>query len=359
MEEKNTSVFEGGKVGGEVLVKAACKSERWQWWLLWASAIVAYYVVFQLFYNMVAEKQLLPYSSMRDLLQGVAMNFTLILVTYIMNYLVVFCLVRHHIISIKMAIDAVTSFVLMIFLNLLFLFVVSQILGHKEWAVVDWAGTVFNNFFILLGVEVTYYVLHFKRTLRQKEEAQLNALQYQYDALKAQVNPHFLFNSLNILNSLVAINPEKSREFIGSLSQTYRYVMAQQGRDTITLREELDFLRAYVRVLTIRYNDKFEVCVSGEECIASQTIIPYTLQLLIENVTKHNVISAKQPMRVDVTIGDGGLTITNPIRPRPANSASHFGLDYLDQLYSAHGRHFYTENDGVSFTAHVPYIYHL
>lgn len=205
-------------------------------------------------------------------------------------------------------------------------------------------------------MEVAYYVSNYRRTVMEKEINHRQMIQYQYDALRAQVNPHFLFNSLNILYSLIDVDVEKSRSFVMSLSQMYRYIVQHHGCQRVALAEELDFLKAYVEVLKMRYHNCFEVVIVGEEYVGCHKVIPYCMQLLMENVTKHNVIQTNLPMVVCLTISQSGFTMSNPIHPKREQTPSGIGLQYIAKLYRHQGLQFCCQNDGNVFTASVPYL---
>ena len=171
------------------------------------------------------------------------------------------------------------------------------------------------------------------------------------------MNPHFLFNSLNILYSLVTIHSPKSKDFILSLSGMYRYIMQQEKRDLIPLTDELEFLDSYVEVLRMRYHNQFEVCITGRDNVGEQAcVVPYTLQLLVENVTKHNVISTRYPMHLSIDITPTELCVANPLRPREVQQSSRIGLHYLTTLYAAQGRELRIERTAGAFIVHVPLI---
>ena len=296
--------------------------------------LVGYYVVFQAFYNQIAFKTVFPYDDFADMMVGVFYNFTPTFLQSVFITAVIFRPTKIQHIGLKIAIDALLVIVMLIIFNFAY--------THLMNAHVDWGGSAFNAIFVFLGVETTFYVLNFKSSMREAEAQKQLALQYRYDALKAQVNPHFLFNSLNILYSLIDIDQQKSREFVMSLSQMYRYIMSQQNRDTVPLRDEMGFLHNYVDILMKRYRDQLTVNISGEDCIAGQQLVPYTLQLLIETVS--------------ITIGADGVTVSNPIQPKASESPSHVGLRYLTELYQAHGKEFAVSNDGATFTAIVPFL---
>ena len=265
--------------------------------------LVGYYIVFQAFYNQIAFKTVFPYDDFADMMVGVFYNFTPTFLQSVFITAVIFRPTKVQHIGQKIAIDALLVIVMLVFFNFAY--------THLMNAHVDWGGSAFNAIFVFLGVETTFYVLNFKSSMREAEAQKQRALQYRYDALKAQVNPHFLFNSLNILYSLIDIDQQKSREFVLSLSQMYRYIMSQQNRDTVPLRDEMDFLHNYVNILMKRYRDQLTVDISGEDSIVRQQLVPYTLQLLIENVTKHNIISTRHPMTVSIIIGPDGVTVSN------------------------------------------------
>ncbi|ADB36895.1 sensor histidine kinase [Spirosoma linguale] len=149
------------------------------------------------------------------------------------------------------------------------------------------------------------------------EQLKREAYQAQFDALKNQVNPHFLFNSLSILSSLVDTSPKLSIQFINQLSKAYRYILEQRDSQRVQLKTELEFLEVYCFLLTIRFADKLKLIntVSAGEALQFQ-IAPLTLQLLLENAVKHNRMTPKQPLTVTLSIQDNYLVISNPIQLR-------------------------------------------
>ncbi len=317
----------------------------------WAAAIIGYYIWFQTFYNAMRYQSVFPYSDVYDMLTGVAYNLPPILLVFLSNLFIVFRLVRINDLKGKICIDLLLSLMASLLCNWLYIVVASTF----KVAYIDWAGTILNDIIILMGVEMVYYFTRLSRSRQETEEARLKAVQYQYDALKAQINPHFLFNSLNLLYSLVSIDTVKSRLFIRELSRMYRYIMAQQNCSSVSVAEEFAFLSSYISVLEMRYNNKLSVNIQGEPS-SEKRIIPFTMQLLIENVTKHNAITARSPMRVTIIISEEEIIVMNPLFPRETESVSHIGLRYLSQLYATQNRHFNTQKTDTSFTAHVPYL---
>lgn len=317
----------------------------------WTVAIFGYYVWFQAFYNAVRFNEVLPYTDFLDMMAAMAHNFSPVLAVFLLNLLIVFRIVRIRNLKLKICADVILSIFSACLVNWLYL----CIIGVFRKADVDWAGSILNDIIVLLGVEMVYYFTRLSKAREENEKTRLQALQYKYDALKSQINPHFLFNSLNLLYSLISIDAVRSKQFIRELSRMYRYIMAQQNRDRVSVAEEFDFLASYVSVLEMRYNNKFSVDITGQPD-ADRFLIPFTMQLLIENVTKHNAITSKSPMKVSVVITDDEITITNPLYHKKSESVSHIGLRYLTQLYATHGRKFRVEKTDKVFIAHVPYL---
>ncbi|MFK7933363.1 MAG: sensor histidine kinase [Saprospiraceae bacterium] len=154
-----------------------------------------------------------------------------------------------------------------------------------------------------------------------------------YNSLKQQVNPHFLFNSLSVLSSLVHYDPEKAEQFIEHFADIYRYVLDINKKHLVTLEEELHFLESYLFLQSIRFGDNIKLEKSITEQHKLHKIPPLTLQLVFENILKHNVISRKQPMQVEMKIENDFLTIENTLRPRQAAHSTQIGTNNLQEKY--------------------------
>lgn len=320
--------------------------------------IFLYYLWFQAFYNMVAFDSIYPYGNLSQAMTGFAYNFFPILALFCLNALIVFNLShRIKLIGLKIVVDLVLSMMATAVVNLVFL-VVQTWCFHREGHV-DWAGTLLSDTLILLLNEMAYFIMHYRESKFREEQQRHLATRMQYDMLKMQVNPHFLFNSLNILYSLTSIDVEKSREFILSLSQMYRYNLSQQQTQRVKVKEELAFLQSYIDVLSIRYHDCFFVDITGQTEANSQEVIPYCLQLLIENITKHNAIRTQCPMHVSIEVASDSIIVSNPIHPKinaEHEASSGTGLRYLTELYNRYGRQFVAQKVDDRFVAIVPYL---
>lgn len=186
---------------------------------------------------------------------------------------------------------------------------------------------------------------------RARAEAELSAF-------LAQVDPHFLFNSLNTLGHLIDTDQASARRFTDDLAAVYRYVLAQRGRTLVPLADELTFTRAYIELARIRYGSAldFAVTLAPGFRIERWSLPPTALQLLVENAIKHNRVGADSPLRIDVELRDGAMSVCNRVAPRrrPAAGAG-VGLHNLDErsrLVSGHGIAVATESG--TFRVDVP-----
>lgn len=327
------------------------KKDRLKWAGYYLLVITLYYLWFQIFYNKVVYDELLPRenSSISSLIR----NFSSISAVFITNTIIVFVLTHRLKTYIKILCDAVLSIAATIGISILAKIIIEGMGASTDY---DWAGIIFNDIIIFLINEGAYLTYAYHQSINKAKEAERMAIQLQYDVLKSQVDPHFLFNSLNILYSMSVVDTEKTREFILSLSQMYRYILTQHDKQTVKVKEEMDFMQSYIDVLKMRYRDSLYFNITGMDNVDEQDIVPFSTQLLIENVTKHNIIQADMPMIVNIKIDYEGLSISNPIRPRKSNTSSRIGLHYISKLYNAHGKEFRITNDGQTFCAYVPFI---
>lgn len=172
---------------------------------------------------------------------------------------------------------------------------------------------------------------------KRSRELESYTMQARYVALQNQLNPHFLFNSLNTLISEIEYNPENAVQFTRNLSDTYRYILLCQDKQSVSLNEELEFLDVYIRLHQVRLGNCLflENCVENE--IGDANMPPLTLQLLVENVIKHNIISVSKPMTVTLyaETKDNGvwLCVSNPLHPKQGVRSSGKGLKNLSMRY--------------------------
>ncbi len=208
-------------------------------------------------------------------------------------------------------------------LNTLTDFGLAQFSSHPVYDF-NWKITLLNltqaavtSIFILGLSEAFYYNELLRNSEKEKEELQRINLHAQYDSLKQQVSPHFLFNSLNTLSSLINIDPKKADRFVEELSQVYRYLLQSNQQGLTTLRKELEFIKSYLHLLKTRFGDALLVDVAVDEAAQQYMIAPLTLQLLVENAVKHNEVSAAHPLKLHIfTLGRDRLVVSNNLQRR-------------------------------------------
>lgn len=208
---------------------------------------------------------------------------------------------------------------------------------------------------VLLGVFRTFIRI---REARLKREAQLNRerVESQFETLKSQINPHFLFNSFNTLITIIEENPKVAVAYVEHLSDFYRSIMVYRERDFINLAEEMELVRSFDFLLKKRYEDGFHLIdrVNGQP----GQVMPLSLQMLVENAVKHNVISASKPLTVEIYTENGHIVVRNNIQRKIKPEAStHFGLQSLINRYKLLGeKPVVVEDNAAYFTVKIPIL---
>jgi len=155
-----------------------------------------------------------------------------------------------------------------------------------------------------------------------------------FDALKNQLDPHFLFNSLNVLTALIEENPEAAQNFTTSLSKVYRYVLEQKNKELVSLDEELRFAKTYLSLLKTRFEDSIQCSLPTNLKNSEAKIVPLSLQLVLENAVKHNVVSVENPLIIEITEQDGFLVIKNNLQKKAViQKGAGVGLQNIKQRY--------------------------
>jgi LytS/YehU family sensor histidine kinase len=155
---------------------------------------------------------------------------------------------------------------------------------------------------------------------------------FQYETLKSQVNPHFLFNSLNTLLSLVRSEPDLSEKFVQKLSSIYRYILENREKELVPLSDELDFVNNYFYLQKIRDDEKIEMKIELNIEV-NALIVPVSLQLLVENALKHNISTRKQPLEIIIhNEGIDKIVVRNQLQKKSQlNDSSKIGLKNLNE----------------------------
>lgn len=170
-------------------------------------------------------------------------------------------------------------------------------------------------FIWLLFFTVTFFYVLWNISLKKEQALREENLKFKYQNLKNQINPHFLFNTLNTLSELVYIDAKKSDMFIQDLSSIYRYIIENEEVDLIELNKEITFVKQYFNLQQVRDGQKIKLDIELSD-INKLKIVPVSLQILVENALKHNMKSKEKPLIVRITMEDGDLIVSNPIQKK-------------------------------------------
>lgn len=260
------------------------------------------------------------------------------------------------------------------------LFVIMYILHQMKFG----DGRIINRKMIetfIPALSITYVILAInisrqffkalKDSLVEVEKYKTQSTQAQLENLKNQLNPHFLFNNLSVLTSLVYKDQDKAVDFINELSKVYRYVLDNKNAELVTLQEELDFLEHYIYLLKIRFSDNIEFLIKIDKNIEGQHpdaigteggyLPPMCLQMLVENTIQHNEASQANPLKVLIYTENKRLIVENVLQPRSDKTeSSQMGLKNIESRYA-----FFTAekveilNDGKVFKVVLPLIFKI
>ena len=220
----------------------------------------------------------------------------------------------------------------------------------------DYFGSILIGLLITAIYQGAYFVKLWKESVRESEALQRAGLTAKYEALNAQVNPHFLFNSLNVLSALVRRDPEAAEGFIQGLSEVYRYVLEVRGEQLVPLARELEALGAYAKLVTMRFGGSRLVIDVDLGPRPGETVVPLALQMLVENAVKHNGATRQHPLVIRVYREAGHLVVANnKVRLFEPPESKGIGLDNIRERYRlATGGAVVVEDAPDSFTVKLP-----
>lgn len=197
-----------------------------------------------------------------------------------------------------------------------------------------WALYILVSIGINLAFIADYFINRWKDSLVLAERLEKEKAQVQFDNLKNQLNPHFLFNALTSLNSLIFENQGLASQFLQHMSKVYRYVLQNKEKNFVTLETELDFIQNYVFLLETRFKNAVRIRFDVREETKEKAIVPVTLQILIENALKHNVTDLERPLQIDITTIGDYLVVSNNLQLRNlVETSNKQGLENLRSLY--------------------------
>lgn len=196
-------------------------------------------------------------------------------------------------------------------------------------------ASIFRTLILISTIQTVKYIFD---VLNEKQKIELEnevlkreKLNAQFQSLKQQVNPHFLFNSLNTLKSLIRTGDSNAEEFVVRLSEIYRYILQKNQNDLVTVGEEMNILHAYIFMLKTRFEESIHVTIDIDKDVSGKKMLPpFTLQLLLENAIKHNVAAVSRPLKIEISGHGAVLVVKNNLQTRRnTEESTGIGLDNI------------------------------
>jgi len=169
---------------------------------------------------------------------------------------------------------------------------------------------------ITLGIHAFYFYKAYQENKVKEQKVIAGTASAQFESLKNQIDPHFLFNSLNVLSSLIEENPDSAQKFTTSLSKIYRYVLEQKDKELVPVSEELAFAKTYMNLLKMRFENSITFEIPEDFITEEAKVVPLSLQLLLENCIKHNVVSESKPLHIKIYIENNQLVVENNLQKK-------------------------------------------
>ncbi len=206
---------------------------------------------------------------------------------------------------------------------------------NKNQHFIDYAGSLI----ISLIISLVFHVIYINKKLQENKVKEQKIIagnaSAQFESLKNQIDPHFLFNSLNVLSSLIEENPDNAQRFTTSLSKIYRYVLDQKDKELVLLQEELDFAKTYMKLLMMRFENSLTYSLPKLPVDSEAKVVPLSLQLLLENTIKHNIVSDKQPLHISIEVEGDYLSVSNNLQKKEVlQSGQGVGLKNIISRYA-------------------------
>jgi two-component system, LytTR family, sensor kinase len=218
-------------------------------------------------------------------------------------------------------------------------------------------GVLISIMIVAIQISAQFFA-NWKQSLLEIEKYKNESLQAQLQNLKSQINPHFLFNNMSVLSSLVYKDQDKAVEFINQLSKVYRYLLDSKDSELVTLDEEMAFIKSYIYLLKIRFDSNIQFTITVGNDTLNKLIPPMSIQILVENTIKHNEVSSEQPLSVIIHANADELSVSNNLQLRTNREESlKTGLKNIKERYK-----YFTEksveiiDDAGAFTVKLPLL---
>lgn len=225
-----------------------------------------------------------------------------------------------------------------VFLIRIFQRVVLDGVSYEMFLQTESMAFYYTALIITIAISMFFHAFYFYQQLQKNKIKEQKVIagtaSAKFDALKNQLDPHFLFNSLNVLTSLIDENPESAQKFTTALSKVYRYVLEQKNKDLVTVDEELEFAKTYMSLLKMRFEDSIIFEIPEQASNSESKVVPLSLQLLLENAVKHNMVTSSKPLHIKIYETNNSLVVENNLQPKQiVKKSSGVGLDNIKQRY--------------------------
>jgi two-component system, LytTR family, sensor kinase len=220
------------------------------------------------------------------------------------------------------------------------------------------AAAIFCTIMVIAVYESIFFSHQLRHSIEETEHLKRESLNAQLDALRTQVNPHFLFNNLNTLVSLIPENPTQATKFVQQMSKVYRHILEVKDEKSILLSKELEVLEAYYFLLKTRFGDNLEIKIDIPCEKLDKKIVPLSLQLLMENAIKHNIVSSDRPLKINLFTENGSLVMDNNLQmKKQVSESTGIGLDNVRNRYKLiSNREVIVTETATNFTVSIPLI---
>ncbi len=205
---------------------------------------------------------------------------------------------------------------------------------YQNETMANYVVTIIITFFVTLAFHAFYFYKAYQENKVNQQKIIAGTASAQFESLKNQIDPHFLFNSLNVLSSLIEEHPENAQKFTTSLSKVYRYVLEQKDKELVSVAEEIAFAQTYMNLLKMRFENSITFEIPERFDNEEAKVVPLSLQLLLENCVKHNVVSESKPLHIKISIEKGQLIVTNNLQKKDVLSdRKGVGLENIVSRY--------------------------
>ncbi len=216
--------------------------------------------------------------------------------------------------------------------------------------------SMLSNLMLMLLFSFSYIYTRATQTRLNLIWAEHEKTRFQFQVLKGQLNPHFLFNALNVAASLPYEDPERASQFIKQLGTVYRYMLQTGNKQVVTLRTELEFVRSYLYLQHVRFEDKLQVTIEADETLMERHVVPCGVQMLVENALKHNTCTTENPLRVSIVAEKEGVSVSNNIQLREPGERPGHGLENLRLQYAQLDQIIEVRKDKKQFVVRLPFV---